>query len=544
MRVTFSQRSPTKISADTYLVVFRAPRRGLLQLPLSTKLHPDAASMVSTRPEAITWLETRSLPTPRMLCYCLGKQPEPWDPSLEYLNGHAGSLGRETWAIQERRAARVAGAQIERACDLLGSKQVALIAWPEDIDPSLVVEGMLLRGHDARAWERSEPTPENCSDSSLRRISVCAPDPNPDPALGPRLRERVAVTEATNFARVLGDLPSNHGAAADIVSRVRAELERRGARLQLSTISAAEAEAAGMGLFTAVDAGAPSRGCVLLLEHRGRARAQTDDRAEEIEETEETKETEEIIEPVDLSLVGKGITHDTGGYNLKAGPTLHELTHDKCGATAVIGAMLAIDALGLPIDVLAMCPLTENCVDALAYKPGDVLRACDGTTVYVEDTDAEGRLALADTLAWLREHGPEAALTVDVATLTGSIHAGLGEAYAGLFCNEDRARALLEAAGQRSGELLWPMPIHELHERELLHHKADLRNVGAPFGAASSAAAFLRAFVRSPWAHLDIAGKSHTEFARECFGPGATGYGVRLLVELARGILADAHSQH
>jgi len=141
---------------------------------------------------------------------------------------------------------------------------------------------------------------------------------------------------------------------------------------------------------------------------------------------------------------------------------------------------------------------------------------------------------IADVLAWLRTHDPRPELVVDLATLTGAMHSSLGDPFAGLFCNEDRARELLVAAGQASGDLLWPMPIHELHDRDLGHHKADLRNVGLVAGAPSSAAAFLRGFVDYPWAHIDLAGKSHATFARECYGPGATGYGTRLLVEFAR----------
>jgi leucyl aminopeptidase len=196
--------------------------------------------------------------------------------------------------------------------------------------------------------------------------------------------------------------------------------------------------------------------------------------------------------------------------------------------------MIAIAALELPMPVVAFCPLTENAIDANAYKPGDILTACNGTTVYIENTDAEGRLVLADMLAWLGEHGPQPELIIDLATLTGELHAALGEPFAGLYCNEDRARELLLAAGQASGDLLWPMPIHDAHDAVLGHHKADLRNLGSAAGAPSCAAAFLRAFVDAPWAHVDLAGKSHVETGRECFGPGATGYGCRLLVEVAR----------
>lgn len=514
MRVSVSDRGPEQLAADACVVLFRDPERGRWHPPLLEHLRPAAGRWINRSVEASTWLETRELPTPRVLFHSLPSAPADWDPELEYLGGHAGSFGRDAWALQRRRSLRNAGAAIERACNAAGIRHVMLAAWPEDCEIELVVEGMVLRAHDPRAWERTTDGPVA---STVRKLSVCLP---PIGAAMPtklrrliagRLRETVKIVEATNFARELGDLPGNLGTPAAIVERVRSRIDQTGLAVALSTISAEQAAALGMGLFTAVDAGAPERGCILRLDHEG----------------------PDPDAPL-LALVGKGLTHDTGGYNIKTGSRIHELTYDKCGATAVIGAMLAIATLELPLRIVGLCPLTENCVDARAFKPGDVLTACDGTTVFVENTDAEGRLVIADALAWLRDHDPRPDLVVDLATLTGAIHTSLGEPFAGLYCNEDRARELLVDAGKLSGDLLWPMPIHEIHDRDLGHHKADLRNVGAVAGAPSSAAAFLRAFVDYPWAHIDLAGKSHTEYARECYGPGATGYGTRLLVELAR----------
>ncbi len=526
VRVTTSDRAPTEVAADALIVLFRAPTRGRPRPPLSEHLRGDAGRLIARRAESITWLETHALATPRVLLYCLGPEPTPWNPQLEYLGGHAGSLGRDVWALRVRRALRNAGAQIERACTGLGLRHVVLAAWPDDCDPGLVLEGMLLRAHDPRAWD-SERHEEN---TSLRRVTACVPSRE-----HPRIRELLATCEATNFARLLGDLPSNHSAPSQLVARVRERFASL--PVDVRVISAVEARAIGMGLFSAVDAGAGEHGCILVLEHRPKRATK---RKSGRRKADELEDHDDDTEPPLLALVGKGLIHDTGGYNIKTSHTLHELTHDKCGATAVIGAMLAIAQLGLGVRVLAVCPLTENCVDAHAYKPGDVLRAYDGTTVYIENTDAEGRLVLADALAWLGQHDPE--LTIDLATLTGAAHTALGEPFAALYCNEDRARDLLLEAGQVSGDLLWPMPIHEMHECELGHHKADLRNVGTHAGNPSSAAAFLRHFVNFPWAHVDLAGKAHVEYGRETFGPGATGFGTRLLIELARRVAAQTHA--
>ena len=233
-----------------------------------------------------------------------------------------------------------------------------------------------------------------------------------------------------------------------------------------------------------------------------------------------------------LGLLGKGVTHDLGGYDLKRAPLIARMSSDKAGAGAVAGAMRAIAGLQVPLHATAVLPIAENGLDRPAYKPGDILRAMDGTRVFVESTDAEGRLLLADAMCWLEEFGPD--LVIDLATLTGAAAVGLGEPYAALYSNDDAVRGLLESAGRASGDLVWPMPIHDLHDRDLGHPRADVRNMApSPVGAASVAAAFLRTFARGPWAHIDMAGKAVWDEARDVLGVGATGFGCRLLVQAA-----------
>lgn len=512
VRVGISERGAETIHADVLIALVRGPAQRA-NLPLAEHLRDGAERLITWRSEAMTWLETRGLPCPRVLVYCLPAAHQ-FDPDLEYLGGFAGSYDPAAAQLGLERALRCAGAQLERACNGAGIRHAALVAWPTDCDGALIVEGMLLRAHDPRAWERSADGP---TATSLRRLTVCMAngamellDKRERRAWIETLRERLKIVDATNFARELGDLPGNVGTAAAIVERTRERIATDNLPLELRTVSAAQAAERGMGLFVAVDAGARERGCILELRHR------SDD------------------ERPPIVFVGKGLTHDTGGYNLKRGPSVHYLTHDKCGAAAVIGAMLAISALGVDYPVVGWCPLTENNIDACAYKPGDILRACNGTTVYVENTDAEGRLVLADVLAWIAEHEPRPELVIDLATLTAEVHAALGDPFAALYCNEDRAREQLMVAGRASGDLLWPMPIHDVHDQNLGHHKADVRNIGVLGGAPSSAAAFLRGFVDYPWAHIDLAGKSHAEFGRDCFGPGATGFGCRLLIEFVR----------
>lgn len=512
MRVTASDATPDELHADALVVVYLNSRTRAIPAALAPHLREDAEALLA-RANAPVWLETRGIPTPRVLFCAIEDNSPAWDPDLEFLGGHAGSFHQRDDGLTRQRTLRNLGATIERTCHAAGVSHAALLSWPEAYDPGLLIQGIGLRAHDPRAWEAHGGAPEasKASCSGLTQLSVCTStdDPAEAAATAAALHEHVLVVNATNFARELADLPSNLGSAKDIVRRVSEHISRERVPLALSTISAREAAELGMGLFCAVDAGARERGCILRLEHRGAS------------------------ERAPVVLVGKGLTHDTGGYNLKrAGMDL--LTYDKCGATAVIGAMIAIAHLDLPVNVVALCPLTENLVGSAAYKPGDILRACNGSTVYIENTDAEGRLVLGDVLAWLLQQEPRPELVIDMATLTGAVHLALGDPFAGLFCNEDRARKLLIEAGELSGELLWPMPIHEHHEAELGHHKADMRNVGPGPGSPSSAAAFLRHFVDYPWAHIDFAGKAHTQTARDCVGPGATGFGCRLLVEAIR----------
>ena len=201
-------------------------------------------------------------------------------------------------------------------------------------------------------------------------------------------------------------------------------------------------------------------------------------------------------------------------------------------AAAVIGAMQAIARLELPARVIGVAPLVENCIGAHAYKPGDVLTALDGTTVFVENTDAEGRLVLADCLTWASRSSPD--LVIDLATLTAASDTALGPSFAALFTNDDAARGMLMDAGYDTGELLWPMPIHGEHRSALRHHLANMRNMGSQAGAASIAAAFLHHFTCYPWAHIDMAGRAVSAIEGELMGVGATGFGTRLLVRAAQ----------
>jgi leucyl aminopeptidase len=235
-----------------------------------------------------------------------------------------------------------------------------------------------------------------------------------------------------------------------------------------------------------------------------------------------------------LGIVGKAVTFDTGGISIKPSAKMQEMKMDMSGGAAAIEGTVAIARLGLPVKVITVVPATENMPSGHAVRPGDIITISNGKTVEVNNTDAEGRLILADALSYAAEEGAER--IVDLATLTGAIITALGSTYAGMFSNDDGLCAALEQASRRSGELVWRMPLHPDY-KELTRGKiADLVNVSEQRKASSAyAASFLEEFVEGrPWAHLDIAGVAWDQDNREYVGKGASGWGVRLLVDLAR----------
>ncbi|MGH3650181.1 MAG: leucyl aminopeptidase family protein, partial [Acidimicrobiia bacterium] len=237
-----------------------------------------------------------------------------------------------------------------------------------------------------------------------------------------------------------------------------------------------------------------------------------------------------------LALVGKGIIFDTGGLSLKAANFMEEMKDDMSGAAAVMAATIGMARLGLPLNVTAIAPLTDNAVGGDATRPGDVLRPVDGPTIEVLNTDAEGRLILADGLGLAKRYEPD--LTIDVATLTGAAVVALGKQVAAVFASgSDVAAQVLEAAS-RAGEEFWELPLFKGYRKSIDSNVADIKNIsGNRYGGAIVAAVFLAEYAGDgPWAHLDIAGPARREETSGEFVKGASGVGVRTLIELAKGV--------
>ena len=497
VRIVLSDREPTTLAVDALLLPFPdAP--GKPKLPLRKHLSSDAETLAPRLPESCGWVGTRRSRAPRAL---LARGPAQHDVS-QLLGGACGSPDDETVRVTARRDRLGLGAKIERACRGPGCRRVALHTGA-DLDLALdLLEGMALRAYTFDEFSERDP--------GLRQVTWTVAKGDKSEAKR-RLALLQAKLEGMRLARTLADLPPNAGTPEQIADRVATRAEAVG--LHVDALGRSEIEELEMGLFCAIAKGSHREPRLLVLEHRPAA-------------------VEEGARP-EVALVGKGVTLDAGGYNLKS-IGMHEMNYDKAGAAAVIGAMIAIARAQLPVHVVAACPLAENALGPEAIRPGAIVRAYDGRSVYIENVDAEGRLLMADTLAWLCEREPRR--VIDVATLTGAAHTALGEPFAALFANDDELRDALLAAGRRADERLWPMPIDDLHDRELAHARADLRNVGAPAGGASAAAAFLRYFVSGAWAHIDLAGKEVAAFERDYMGAGASGFGTRLLFEYVRAL--------
>jgi leucyl aminopeptidase len=318
-----------------------------------------------------------------------------------------------------------------------------------------------------------------------------------------------AVAQAVCFARDLVNTPGGTLTAPVFADRAAAAAEIAGLQVEVLDEDAIRAE--GLGGVLAVNQGSqiPPRLVKLTYEP-------------------------DVEGPVDtVCLVGKGITFDTGGLSLKPADAMIGMKNDMGGAAAVIGAMTALPAVGAPVRVVSFTPMTDNAVNGLAQRPGDIYTARGGTTVEVLNTDAEGRLILADALVLASEEEPVA--IVDLATLTGACLVALGDRIAGLMANDDDFRGTVADAAAQAGERVWPLPLPDDYRPRLDSQVADIKNITQDrFAGTLTAGLFLRDFVGDgiPWAHLDIAGPAFLGEPDGEQGKGATGFGVRTLVSL------------
>jgi leucyl aminopeptidase len=324
------------------------------------------------------------------------------------------------------------------------------------------------------------------------------------------------IAESQNLARQLSNEPPNALPPAALAREAAKVAKRVGLRCRV--LDVAEMKRRKMGAILAVGQGSAQTPRLVVLEHNAPAgRGQSQDRRLPT-----------------ICLVGKGITFDSGGISIKPSASMDEMKHDMSGAAAVVGALRACALLKLPLHVVGIIGAAENLPSGSAYRPGDILTSMSKKSIEILNTDAEGRVVLADALHFARTEFEPAAM-LDVATLTGACVVALGSYATGLFGNNERLVEHVRRAGETTAERAWPMPLWEGHRKAVDSAVADVKNAAGREAASSTAAAFLASFVEeTPWVHLDIAGTAWTSKTGPYQKRGATGVGVRLLVETLR----------
>ena len=318
------------------------------------------------------------------------------------------------------------------------------------------------------------------------------------------LERGAALAEAQNFTRDLANSPANLMTPTDVAAHAQEIADAAG--LECEIIEREEAERLGMHSYLSVSNGSAQPPKFVVLRYRGGRAARS------------------------IGLIGKGITFDSGGISIKPAAGMEAMKADMSGAAAVLGAMQAIARLGPAVNVTAIAPCTENLPSGTATKPGDVFYAMDGQSIEVVNTDAEGRLVLADAIAYARSQG--CSPLVDVATLTGAMAVALGSVRTGVFANNDRLYGELERAGEAAGEPIWRFPLDEAYDNQIKSDVADIKNTGGRNAGSITAAKFLQRFAgETPWAHLDIAGVMGVERDRGELVKGMAGAAARTLVE-------------
>jgi len=365
-----------------------------------------------------------------------------------------------------------------------------------------VAEGTILglytfRKHQTKESEQGE----------IKELLIVEQDESKLPQMERGCAKGIVLAEATNLARDMANEPANYMTPTDMAEVARKVAQDYG--LECQVMERDEMEQMGMGALLGVAQGSRQPPKFIILSYKGDKRSKSA-----------------------LGFIGKGITFDSGGISIKPSEGMEEMKGDMAGGATVIAAMRALGQLRPKINVTGVIPATENLPSGTALKPGDILRAVNGKSIEIVSTDAEGRLILADALSYARKLGLSP--VIDVATLTGACRIALGDFCSGAFGNNEELIVKVIKAGEEAGECMWQMPMYEEYKELNKSDVADIKNVGKRWGGAISAAQFLAEFAEdTPWVHLDIAGTSQSDKDKAFLVKGATGVGVRTLVNLA-----------
>ncbi|MEM7542757.1 MAG: leucyl aminopeptidase [Pseudomonadota bacterium] len=383
---------------------------------------------------------------------------------------------------------------------------LAAVAASEDELSAAIVEQVV--AFDAAAYRFNE-LKSKPSNAKLTRAGLWVEDAD-FLAARDKLADAKALAAGIALTKDLANRPANHCTPTDLANTAKA-MHKDFPNLKVTVLEEKQMEKLGMGSLLSVSAGSRQPAKLITMEYYGGAKDQ---------------------KPV--VLVGKGVTFDSGGISIKPSPKMDEMKFDMSGAASVIGTMRAVVEMAPAMNVVGVVPATENLPDGLATKPGDVVKSMSGQTIEILNTDAEGRLILCDALTYSAKFNP--AVVVDIATLTGACVIALGGHASGLMSNDDELADDLLAAGQRSGDRAWRLPLWDDYQRQLDSNFADMANVGGRAAGTITAACFLARFTKDyRWAHIDIAGTAWLEGGAK----GSTGRPVRLLMEYLNGRLGS-----
>ena len=364
-------------------------------------------------------------------------------------------------------------------------------------------EGAILGLYRFRRY-KTTGEPEDASPATFDLIL----DPSTDEAAAQRgVEVGTRCAEASKLARDLANEPSNTATPEYLAAKARDIANQHS--MEITVLDRSGIEAEGLTGIATVGRSAANEPRFIVLEHRGGG------------------------ESAPVVIVGKAVTFDSGGISIKPTGGMEDMKFDMCGGAVVLGAMEAVGALELPVNVVALVPATENLPAGDAFKPGDILTMHSGKTVEILTTDAEGRLILADALSYARRYEPAA--VIDCATLTGACIVALGDHASGLMGNDGDLIAEVQAAGESVGEKAWPLPLFDEYTDQIKGDYADIKNSGGRGGGALTAGAFLKEFADFPWAHLDIAGTAFGKKGNAYTPKGATGVPSRTLIEFLIG---------
>ncbi len=408
---------------------------------------------------------------------------------------------------------RNAAATAARKARELGARRFATIVHGAGIgglDPlaaaQAVAEGALM-GLYRYEGQRSKP-PKEWRPNPEQMVVVEHSGKN-HAAIEAGIRKGTGIALGVNLARQLVNTPANRMTPTDMAAAAQQLARETGLRYE--ALDRAACKALGMGIFMAVAEESEAEPQLIVLEHNaGRTDLPT------------------------VVLVGKGVTFDSGGISLKPGDEMWKMKGDMAGAAAVIAALGVVARLDLPLHVVGLAPCAENLPGGRAQKPGDVYTGMTGKTMEVISTDAEGRMLLADALAYAKRFNPDA--VIDIATLTGVQSMALGPHAAGFFANDEALAARLVKAAEASGERLWRFPLYDEYAETIKSQVADVKNTGGRYGGLGTSAKFIEHFTEGyPWAHVDMASMSLSDEDKPAKPKGATGYGVRLFTALLEG---------